>query len=39
MRMIKIIFLSVGVVMMGILSIISIFMEKPEYPYEGDTSI
>ncbi len=37
--MIKIIFLSVGTFLVGVFSVMSAFMSKPEYPYEGDTSI
>ena len=37
--MIKIIFLSVGMVVMGIFSIMSAFMEKPEYSHEVDACI
>ena len=37
--MVKIIFLSVGMVVMGVFSIMSAFMEKPEYSYEGDMCV
>lgn len=37
--MIKLVILSIGMVVMGIFSIMSAFMEKPEYLYDDDANI
>ena len=39
MLMIKFIFLTLLVVVMGVISIMSAFMKKPKHLYDGDASI
>ncbi len=37
--MLKIVFLSVIVFVIGVLSVMSAFMKKPEYTYDDDVSV